>query len=66
MRIEHIAMAKTVGLPLAITKLNILNKRISTPGLQIPISKEVYEPVLTELKTYQIEFEGFEVPYLRI
>ncbi len=60
----HTAMAKTVGLPVAMATLNILNKKITTPGIQIPISKEVYEPILAELKEYGIHFNEFEVPYL--
>ena len=57
-------MAKTVGLPVAIATLQILNKKITTPGVQIPISKEVYEPILSELKSYGITFKEHEVPYL--
>lgn len=60
----HTAMAKTVGLPVAMATLNILNKKITVPGVQIPISKEVYEPILTELKTFGIKFNEFQVPYL--
>lgn len=60
----HTAMAKTVGLPVAIAALSILNKKITTPGVQIPITKEVYNPILTELKSYGISFKEYEVPYL--
>lgn len=60
----HTAMAKTVGLPVAIATLLILNKKIVTPGVQIPIAKEVYEPILKELKDYGVVFKEFEVPYL--
>ena len=60
----HTAMAKTVGLPVGIATLNILNKKITTPGVQIPISKEVYGPILSELKTFGIQFNEFQVPYL--
>lgn len=58
------AMAKTVGLPVAITALKILNCEITTPGVQIPIKKEVYEPTLKELKNYGIYFTEKAVPYL--
>ncbi len=58
------AMAKTVGIPVAIATLLILNKKITTPGVQIPIRKEVYEPILSELKQYGIVFKTYEVPYL--
>jgi len=60
----HTAMAKTVGLPVAIATLAILNKKITTPGVQIPIQKEVYEPILEELKEYGIVFKEYDVPYL--
>jgi hypothetical protein len=38
-------MAKTVGLPVAMATLQILNGKI-TPGVQLPIRKEVYLPIL--------------------
>ncbi|MEO9512459.1 MAG: saccharopine dehydrogenase family protein [Flavobacteriaceae bacterium] len=58
------AMAKTVGLPVAMATLQILNGKIATPGVQIPIKSEVYQPILSELKTYGIHFKEHEVPYL--
>ena len=60
----YTAMAKTVGLPVAIATLAILNKKIKTPGVQIPITPEVYQPILKELKTFGITFQEKEVPYL--
>jgi len=60
----YTAMAKTVGLPVAIATLKILNGEIKTPGVQIPIKKEVYEPILAELKENDIVFTEKEVPYL--
>ncbi|MDX1326549.1 MAG: saccharopine dehydrogenase family protein [Arenibacter sp.] len=60
----HTAMAKTVGLPVAIAALFILNKKITTPGVQIPIKKEVYEPILKELEQFGIAFKEHQVPYL--
>jgi len=59
----YTAMAKTVGLPVAMATLAILNEEITTPGVQIPISKEVYEPILKELKEYGITFKEKEVSY---
>jgi saccharopine dehydrogenase-like NADP-dependent oxidoreductase len=58
------AMAKTVGLPVAMATLLILNKKVKQPGVQIPIHREVYEPVLAELGKYGISFREYEVPYL--
>ncbi|MDO6471117.1 saccharopine dehydrogenase family protein [Maribacter sp. 1_MG-2023] len=58
------AMAKTVGLPVAMAALKILNGDITTPGVQIPITKEVYEPILKELESYGVNFKEYEIPYL--
>jgi len=58
------AMAKTVGLPVAIATLSILNGQIKSPGVQLPISKEVYDPILKELENYKLLFHEKEVPYL--
>lgn len=60
----HTAMAKTVGLPVAIATVLILNGKIRTPGVQIPIGEEVYKPILTKLKEHGIIFKEFEMPYL--
>ncbi|WP_228236324.1 saccharopine dehydrogenase family protein [Allomuricauda sp. M10] len=60
----YTAMSKTVGLPVAMATLQILNGKICTPGVQIPIRKEVYAPILSELKTYGIRFKEYQVPYL--
>lgn len=60
----YTAMAKTVGLPVAIATLLILNKKITKPGVQIPISREVYKPILDELEAYGIRFKEHHVPYL--
>ncbi|HFX18084.1 MAG TPA: saccharopine dehydrogenase [Flavobacteriales bacterium] len=57
------AMAKTVGLPVAIAAIKILNGEIKTPGVQLPINKEIYEPILKELKTYGIIFKDKVVPF---
>jgi saccharopine dehydrogenase-like NADP-dependent oxidoreductase len=58
------AMAKTVGLPVAIAALKILNGEITEPGVQIPITAEVYEPILKELESYGIRFRESETEYL--
>ena len=58
------AMSKTVGLPVAIATLQILNGKIKTPGVQLPISKEIYTPILNELEDYGIIFNETEVPFL--
>ena len=60
----YTAMAKTVGLPVAMGTLAILNGKITNPGVQIPISKDIYAPILKELKDYGIIFNEYKVPYL--
>lgn len=60
----YTAMAKTVGLPVAIAALKILKGEIKSTGVQIPISKEIYEPIVKELKNYGIVFIEKNVPYL--
>ncbi|MFL9844565.1 saccharopine dehydrogenase family protein [Flavobacterium rhizosphaerae] len=60
----HTAMAKTVGLPVAMATLHILNGEITTPGVHLPISREVYTPILKELKQNGIIFTEHEVPYM--
>ncbi len=58
------AMAKTVGLPVAIATIMILNHKINIPGVQLPIEKEVYAPVLKELEKHKIIFKEKETEYL--
>ncbi len=60
----YTAMAKTVGLPVAMATLQILNGNITTPGVQLPINKEVYEPILKELEEYGVVFHEKEMAYL--
>ena len=60
----YTAMAKTVGLPVAMAALLILNGKITTPGVQLPMRKEVYEPLLQELEQYGIHFVESEIPYV--
>ena len=58
------AMAKTVGLPVGIATLAILNNKIKRYGVQIPNNKDVYEPILSELEEYGIIFKEKKVKYL--
>ena len=60
---KYTAMAKTVGLPLAIAALAILNQKIKSSGVILPVSKEIYTPILNELKEYGIEFNEKYVPF---
>lgn len=54
---KHTAMSKTVGLPLGIAAKLILNGQLNLKGLHIPIMKEIYEPVLSELEQQGIIFQ---------
>jgi saccharopine dehydrogenase-like NADP-dependent oxidoreductase len=60
----YTAMAKTVGLPVAMATLLILNGKIKTPGVQLPIREEIYLPILKELEEYGVVFKEQIVPYL--
>lgn len=60
----YTAMAKTVGLPVAIAALKILNKEITTPGVLRPIAREIYEPILKELESFGINFKEKFTDYL--
>jgi len=60
----YTAMAKTVGLPVAIASLAILNGKIKTYGVQLPIKQEIYDPILEELKNFGIKFKEYNVPYI--
>jgi saccharopine dehydrogenase-like NADP-dependent oxidoreductase len=60
----YTAMAKTVGLPVAMATLQILNGNIKTPGVQLPIKEEVYLPILKELEEYGVIFKETEMPYI--
>ncbi len=43
-------MARTVGLPLGIAAVLVLEGRISLRGLHIPILPAIYDPVMQELE----------------
>jgi len=51
------AMAKTVGLPLGIAAVLILDGKITLTGLHIPILPEIYTPVMEELAHQGIHFK---------
>ena len=53
---RYTAMAKTVGLPVAIATKLILTGQIQSKGVRIPISKDIYIPVLKELEENGINF----------
>jgi len=59
----YTAMAKTVGLPVAMAALQILNGNITTPGVQLPLRREVYLPILKELEEFGVIFNEKHAPY---
>jgi saccharopine dehydrogenase (NADP+, L-glutamate forming) len=54
------AMAKTVGLPLAIAAKLLIQNKITKRGVVIPIHEEIYGPILAELKELGIELTESE------
>jgi saccharopine dehydrogenase-like NADP-dependent oxidoreductase len=55
----YTAMAKTVGLPLAISALLLLNNKINLTGIQIPTNRKIYIQVLKELEKYGVTFNEY-------
>ena len=60
----YTAMAKTVGLPVAMAALQILNGNIKLTGVRIPTHKQVYEPILHELEEHGVVFNETNQPYV--
>jgi saccharopine dehydrogenase-like NADP-dependent oxidoreductase len=58
----HTAMARTVGLPLGIAAVLLLEGKLSLTGLHIPTLPEIYAPVLQQLATEGIVFTDAEQP----
>ena len=57
----YTGMAKTVGLPVGIATKLILNGDIKSTGVKVPVSKEIYKPVLEELEQFGIRFVEEEI-----
>lgn len=55
------AMAKTVGLPLAIAAVLIADGSLKERGLHIPVTSAIYEPVLTVLAQEGIVFQEQQI-----
>lgn len=51
------SMARTVGLPTAISTKLILEGKIEKTGVHIPVTPEIYIPILQELKELDIAFK---------
>lgn len=52
----HTAMARTVGLPIAIACKLVLNGELDDRGVLLPLKPAIYDPVLNELEELGIEF----------
>ena len=53
---NNTAMSRLVGLPIGIFVKQVMLGKINSIGVNIPVIKEVYEPVLEELKEYGVIF----------
>ncbi|MGC9343626.1 MAG: hypothetical protein ACP5E3_13060 [Bacteroidales bacterium] len=50
-----------MGLPVAISSKLILEGDLGLKGVEIPVHRQIYEPVLSELREYGIEFTENEI-----
>ena len=57
---DDTAMSRLVGLPLGIFVRLVMEGAIHLKGVQIPVMKEVYEPVLAELAQFGVAFHEEE------
>ena len=61
---QFTAMSDTVGLPLGIAAKLLLSGKIKDRGVKLPIEREIYLPVLSELEQLGITFEEKEVRHV--
>jgi saccharopine dehydrogenase (NADP+, L-glutamate forming) len=54
---QHTAISRTVGLPSGIGFKQMLNGNIAAKGVHIPVTKEIYGPILKELEEMGICFD---------
>ncbi len=59
---DDTAMSRLVGLPMGIFVKLVMEGKITSTGVNIPVMKEVYEPVLDELANYGVVFKDEEKP----
>lgn len=57
---QNTAMSKLVGLPMGIFVKLVMEGKITSTGVNIPVMPEVYEPVLDELEQFGVVFSEFE------
>lgn len=53
---QDTAMARLVGLPMGIFVGLVAEEKVKAKGVQIPVTRDVYEPVLEELQEYGVIF----------
>lgn len=58
---RYTAMSNTVGLPVAIATKLILNQQIVERGVTLPVNKELYAPILSELEQFGITFNESKI-----
>jgi saccharopine dehydrogenase-like NADP-dependent oxidoreductase len=58
---KHTAMARTVGLPIAMACKLVLNGKIEERGVLLPLKASIYDPILEELVKLGIIFHEEEV-----
>jgi saccharopine dehydrogenase-like NADP-dependent oxidoreductase len=59
---NNTAMSSLVGLPIGIFVKHVMLGNINSIGVNIPVMKEVYEPVLKELEEYGVVFVEKDEP----
>lgn len=57
----YTSMSNTVGIPAAICAKMILKNEIDIKGVTLPVTKEIYEPILSELEAFDIRFKEEEI-----
>jgi saccharopine dehydrogenase-like NADP-dependent oxidoreductase len=57
----YTAMARTVGLPIAMACKLVLNGKLNDRGALLPLKPAIYDPVLDELEQFGVVFEEREV-----
>ena len=55
------AMAKTVGMPIALLVEYIINNNFRSPGIHLPFEKNIYEFILKKMDSLGIRFEEIEL-----
>ena len=58
---KRINGAKDDAAGLAIAAKMILNGTLTEKGVTLPVNKDVYEPILAELETFNIRFDETEL-----